>query len=94
MLHDSFVVIITSLEQLRDNNKVEKWMKTITKNVALQYINYPKTHRIVVVEDPEESELFSDESQQVEIALSMTELMSFVDKLPEGCAQIFRLRRS
>lgn len=91
VLHDSFVVIITSLEQLRDNNKVEKWMKTITKNVALQYINYPKTHRIVVVEDTEESELFSDESQQVEIALSMTELMNFVDKLPEGCAQIFRL---
>lgn len=91
VLHDSFVVIITSLGQLRDNNKVEKWMKTITKNVALQYINYQKTHNIVSVEYPEKLEVFSDESQQVEIEVSMNELMGFVDKLPEGCAQIFRL---
>ena len=38
VLHDSFVIILTSLDKLRDNSKAEGWIMSITRNVGLMDI--------------------------------------------------------
>lgn len=88
VLHDSFVVILTSLDKLCDNSKAEEWMRAITRNVALKYNEYQKKHRI---DSAEINEFIIDEPSTETKEFSMSELMGLVAQLPEGCAQIFRL---
>ena len=37
ILHDGFLIIFSRINQLRDAEKLEYWMGTIMKNLALQY---------------------------------------------------------
>ena len=37
LLHDAFVVILTSLDQLRDADKLDSWMTTIVRNLGFHY---------------------------------------------------------
>ncbi len=91
VLHDSFVVIFSSLNKLRDNRKAEKWMKSITRNVTLKYLDCQKVHQVISIKDSENSEVFVDESQPEENELSLGEMVSLIDKLPESSKQVFRL---
>ena len=38
LLHDSFIIIFSSLDQVKDMSKLESWMKTIVKNIALNHL--------------------------------------------------------
>ena len=38
ILHDGFLIIFSRINQLRDAEKLEYWMGTIMKNLALQYL--------------------------------------------------------
>ena len=47
LLHDAYVVILTSLDQLRDADKLESWMATIVRNVGYHYkIHLDKEHML------------------------------------------------
>ena len=37
LLHDAFIVILTSLDKLRSTDKLEVWMTTIVRNVGYHY---------------------------------------------------------
>ena len=37
VLHDAFVIILTSFDRLRDTDKAEFWMLSIVRNVASKY---------------------------------------------------------
>ena len=37
VLHDAFIVIFTSFDRLRNEEKAEAWMAGIVRNVALKY---------------------------------------------------------
>ncbi|MDE6291483.1 MAG: hypothetical protein K2M16_08115 [Muribaculaceae bacterium] len=37
VLHDAFIVIFTSFDRLRNQEKAEAWMAGIVRNVALKY---------------------------------------------------------
>lgn len=90
VLHDSFVIILTSLNKLRDNSKAEGWMMSITRNVASKYKDYQKKHPTVAFDKAERVLFDEDEDKEVK-EISMTELMSLIDKLPEGYGKVFRL---
>lgn len=90
ILHDSFVVIFTSFDKLRDTSKAENWIMSITRNVASKYKNYQKNHKIVSLEKSNQAELYLEDSPTSN-DISLSELISMVDKLPEGYGQIFRL---
>ena len=90
VLHDSFVIILTSLDKLRDNSKAEGWMMSITRNVASKYKDYQKKHPTVAFDKAERVLFDEDEDKEVK-EISMTELMSLIDKLPEGYGKVFRL---
>ncbi len=92
VVHDSFVIIYTSLDTLRDTDKAVAWMMSITRNVASKYKDYQKKHPTVLAAGAETKEPLGSEVQDEltgEIALS--ELKNLVDKLPEGYGQVFRL---
>ena len=42
LLHDAFVVIMTSLDQLEKTDKPEPWMTAIVRNVGYHYQLYVK----------------------------------------------------
>ena len=63
---------------------------SITRNVASKYKNYQKKHKIVSLEKSNQAELYLEDSPTSN-DISLSELISMVDKLPEGYGQIFRL---
>ena len=38
LLHDSFIVIFSSLDQLRDHSRLVPWMCSIVRNIALKHL--------------------------------------------------------
>ena len=92
VLHDSFVVIFTSLDKLRDSSKAENWMLSITRNVASKYKDFQKNHRNVALEESGTNVPLTEEQQDdAAIEISLNELMSLVEKLPDGYGKLFRL---
>ena len=89
VLHDSFVIIFTSLEKLRDDRKAEAWMMSITRNVASKYKNHLAKMTFVQLEDAEQVRVPESESEMRGVPLE--DVMQLVDRLPEGYGQVFRL---
>lgn len=44
ILHDAFIIIFTSIGELKENQKLEGWMITIVKNLSLKYLRYMQKH--------------------------------------------------
>ena len=87
LLHDAFIVILTSLDKLRSTDKLEVWMTTIVRNVGYHYWKHlDKEHTAL--------QQMADESQDttVENLMPDFELMQkLVAQLPKGYQQVFRL---
>ena len=87
LLHDAFIVILTSLDKLRSTDKLEVWMTTIVRNVGYHYWKHlDKEHTAL--------QQMADESQDttVENLMPDYELMQkLVAQLPKGYQQVFRL---
>lgn len=87
LLHDAFVVIITSLDKLKDSSKLDAWMTSIVHNVGYHYQQH-------LVKEQAAIRLLSQEPHETTEASQMPDydqLQSLVAQLPEGYQQIFRL---
>jgi len=89
VLHDSFVIIFTSFDKLRDDRKAEAWMMSITRNVASKYKDHLAKMTFVNLKDAEHLQAPEDESEVRGVPLE--DVMQLVDRLPEGYGKIFRL---
>ena len=89
VLHDAFVIILTSFDHLRDNQKAEAWMVAITRNVASKYKDHLNALRTVPLEDAHAVPMPEDAAAVRGVPLD--EVMQLVDRLPEGYANVFRL---
>ena len=89
VLHDAFVIIFTSFDRLRDNQKAESWMMSITRNVASKYKGHLKSLSFVPLEEAD-SLVAPDEEATVK-GFSLEEMLKLIDKLPEGYSKVFRL---
>ena len=89
VLHDSFVIIFTSFDKLRDNRKAEAWMMSITRNVASKYKDHLAKMTFVQLEEAEHLQM-PDHEGEVR-GVSLEDVMQLVDRLPEGYGQVFRL---
>ena len=38
VLHDAFIIIFTSIKDLKDTSKIEGWMITIARNLCFRYL--------------------------------------------------------
>lgn len=89
LLHDSFIVIFSSLDKLRDSSKLEPWMCSIVRNIALKHLKdcqrMPATS-LETIPEPVFEETSVDVSE-----IPLAELLKFIDTLPEQYGKVFRL---
>lgn len=87
LLHDAFVVILSSLGQLRNPEKLEAWMGVIVKNLAIDYLKESQhfTH-------PEEDIDIEDVPEETMYPVPpYDDLVELIDRLPEQYGKVFRL---
>lgn len=87
LFHDAFLIIISKIGQLRDPMKLEFWIISIVRNLALQYLkdrkrNLPETEMADVIDEDE-----SPYYQPVPLDI----LMSLIDRLPQQYGNVFRM---
>lgn len=87
LLHDAFVVILTSLNQLRNDDKLESWMATIVRNVGYHYKMQLKKNQTAL------QQLAVDRQDAMTIGPmpDFNQLQKLVAQLPAGYQQVFRL---
>ncbi|MDE6561020.1 MAG: sigma-70 family RNA polymerase sigma factor [Muribaculaceae bacterium] len=92
VLHDAFIVIFTSFDKLRNEEKAEAWMAGIVRNVALKYSKRMMAVKTVPEDEVNEEALSTvAEPESTELRATLEELMQMVDRLPEGYGKVFRL---
>ena len=87
LLHDAFVVILSSIGQLRNPQKLEAWMGVIVKNLAIDYLKESQhfTH-------PEEDIDIEDVPDEIMYPVPpYDDLVALIDRLPEQYGKVFRL---
>ena len=89
VLHDSFLIIFTSFDKLRDDRKAEAWMMSITRNVASKYKDHLAKMTFVSQEEAEHLQTSEGESEVRGVPLE--DVLQFVNRLPEGYGKVFRL---
>lgn len=90
LLHDGFIVIFTSIDSLRNPEKLESWMGIIMKNISLRYLNQNNAANMIPLSEiPEEDEpegcFFEADF------VSYDQIMELVESLPEGYSKVFKL---
>ena len=89
LLHDSFIVIFSSLDQLRDSTKLEPWMRSIVRNIALKHIRRTQMMPESSIENIPEPAFEETTAHISEIPLD--DLLKVIDELPEQYGKVFRL---
>lgn len=90
ILHDGFIIIISSIHSLRSHNKLESWMGKIMRNLSLRYLEQYNMASIVPLEDISYGEEPIDYDYTDEFP-SYDTIFELVEKLPEGYCKIFKL---
>lgn len=85
ILHDGFIVILSHISEVRNPDRLEYWMGTIMKNLALQYLSRIEVATILEEEDE------PIDTPDINDILSYEELEIIINKLPEGYRTIFKL---
>ena len=92
VLHDAFIIILTSFDKLNDTEKAESWMMAIVRNVASKYKDRQKARPTVMLEETAEAEtLAADDEQNGVRGVPLMEVMRLIDSLPNGYGKVFRL---
>ena len=90
LLHDGFIIIISSLHALRSPDKLESWMGTIMRNLSIRYARQHVLSPLASLEDISEEEQ-PVEPCHVDVYPTYAELLGLIEKLPDGYGRIFRL---
>ncbi|MBR1570912.1 MAG: sigma-70 family RNA polymerase sigma factor [Bacteroidales bacterium] len=87
LLHDAFIVILSSIGQLRNPDKLDAWMSVIVKNMAIDYLKESRhfTH------PQEDLDLEDVPDEPLYPVPPYEDLMALIDRLPEQYGKVFRL---
>ncbi|MCM1356791.1 MAG: sigma-70 family RNA polymerase sigma factor [Staphylococcus sp.] len=86
ILHDGFIVIFTHISEVRTSDRLEYWMGTIMKNLAIQYLSRIEMSTLLGEDDDDHPEV-----PDINDILSYEELEIIINRLPEGYRTIFKL---
>lgn len=88
ILHDGFIIAFSSISTLKQENRLEPWLTTIMRNLAVRYLreNSGKTSAPLFEIPDSEAADFS-----VEPDLTWTDLEKIIGCLPDGYGKVFRL---
>ena len=88
ILHDAFIIIFMSIQDLKDESKLEGWMITIVRNLSLKYLQNTEKEAIPLsCLNIEIQEAVCEEQEKIEFGL----LLSAIESLPEGNREVFKL---
>ncbi|MES5135187.1 sigma-70 family RNA polymerase sigma factor [Prevotella amnii] len=88
ILHDAFIIIFMSIQDLKDELKLEGWMVTIVRNLCLKYFQSTEKKNIPLsCLDIEIKEEVREEQKSIELGL----LLSAIESLPKGNREVFKL---
>ncbi|WP_019036835.1 sigma-70 family RNA polymerase sigma factor [Prevotella amnii] len=88
ILHDAFIIIFMSIQDLKDESKLEGWMVTIVRNLCLKYFQSTEKKNIPLsCLDIEIKEEVREEQKSIELGL----LLSAIESLPKGNREVFKL---
>lgn len=96
IVHDAFILALTSITRLKNPEKFGEWLTTITTNTTLKYLEKSKK----LPSEPLSS--FSDEALEIPdnddnccesplTDISYQKLIETIDRLPDGYKQVFKL---
>ena len=85
ILHDGFLIIFSRINQLRNAEKLEYWMGTIMKNLALQYLKEQDFIQLL----PEEYD--TPDIPDFKESITIEEMEIMINRLPVGYQKVFRL---
>lgn len=88
LLHDSFVLIISKIDTLKDLSKAEAWMQKVTQNLALKYLQKRKQESAILLDDMKEP---LDAASPLPMAITYDEILNLVEALPNSYQRVFRL---
>lgn len=90
ILHDGFLIAFASIGSLKNADKVEAWLTSIMKNLALQYLKEESNHISVPLSDVSIA-TETDEDNLRNTVLTWEEIDRIIDRLPNGYGKVFRL---
>lgn len=90
LLHDGFIIIFTSINSLRNPEKLESWMGIIMKNISLRYLNQTNSANTISISDVSEDEEPAINPFSPDF-ISYDKLTEMVERLPEGYCTVFKL---
>ena len=87
LLHDAFVVILTSLDKIKNDDKLESWMTSIVRNVGYHYRQHLNREQAAIQQMAKEGET----STETTLSPDYNQLQALVSQLPQGYQRVFRL---
>ena len=91
LLHDSFIIIFSSLDQVKDMSKLESWMKTIVKNIALNHLRSRNRVQNISIDEISEPAYETEIEENPHPEITFDQILPLVDTLPERYGKVFRL---
>lgn len=89
ILHDGFIIIMSSIHQLKDASKLDSWMASIMRNLAIRHLG--KNGKVLFVPFEKVEEIEELNSETIEIVSEYKELLRLVETLPDGYKSVFKL---
>jgi RNA polymerase sigma factor (sigma-70 family) len=87
VLADTFYIIFTKIDQLKENKAFEGWARKIAVNQCLLQLKKNLNFNLYLEDTHMQSQPFTEEVT----ALEEEDLLKLVEKIPEGCRTIFNL---
>lgn len=88
LLHDSFFLIFSKINSLRDPSKAEAWMQKVTQNLSLVYLQKHKQQTSVTFDELKHPLTVP---AQAAAPITYEEILNLVDTLPKSYQRVFRL---
>ncbi len=87
ILQDGFIKVFEKIHQYGQRGYFEGWVRRIMINTALE--RYRKSNQIIVMEQIPET--YQEEDNEIDLDITLNELLGFVQKLPERYRMVFNL---
>lgn len=89
LVHDAFVLAFSSLHNLNTPQRFGEWLSTITRNVALKYIE--RKGKISFVSITDEDETVAATGVSSDSTVDLLDILNLIDELPNGYGKVLRL---
>lgn len=89
ILHDGFLIAFASIGALKKADRVEAWLTSIMRNLALQYLKDKANRKYVPLSELTVAQEYEESGQICE--LTWADLDRLICTLPDGYGKVFRL---